>query len=145
MAGKVRKFFRDQPFLAGCAGCLVTSAVICGGLAALSALGVVQIISCAGAGLDQPRVVMQEAAEAGYGMQTQWYNGQVTYFFQPMEPKEVSCADLEAIIFPHLTGELETIRLESISYVQAGDGSYSQVPIDCTYSGFPSASPPPEP
>ena len=143
MAGKLRTFFRDQPFLAGCAGCLVTSLVLCGGLGALSALGVVQIISCAGQGLDSPMAVMTEAQEAGFSFGMSRINGEVSFSFQPVEPREVTCADLEAIVFPHLKGELETVRLESISYTVGADDSISSMPIDCSYSGYPSGTPAP--
>ena len=140
MAGRMRTFFRDQPFLAGCAGCLVTVVVLCAGLGALSALGVVQLVSCAGQGLDHPMEVMSEAQAAGFSFGMQRMNGEVSFSFQPMEPREVTCADLEAIIFPHLTGELESVRLESISYSVGADGEMNAMPIDCSYSGYPGAN-----
>ena len=139
MAGRIRTFFRDQPFLAGCAGCLMTTVVLCAGLGALSALGMFQLASCAGQGLDHPMEVMSDATAAGFSFGVQRMNGEVTYSFQPLEPRAVTCADLEAIIFPHLTGELETVRLESISYTTTDDSSISSMPIDCSYSGYPKA------
>ena len=140
MAGKIRTFFRDQPFLAGCAGCGVTFAVVCAGFLALTVLGGVQIVNCAGQGLDSLPAVMSDASQQGFSFGTMYNNGEMTFSFQPLEPREVTCADLEAIIFPHLTGELETVRLESISYTVAADGTISSMPIDCTYSGYPSAT-----
>jgi hypothetical protein len=142
MAGRIRTFFRDQPFLAGCAGCGVTTLVICAGLTALTALGGVQLVSCAGQGLDHPMQAMAEAQEAGFSFGMSRMNGEVSFSFQPLEPREVTCADLEAIIFPHLTGELETVKLESVSYSVGADGSMNSMPIDCTYSGYPGASAP---
>lgn len=133
----IRNFFREKPFLAGCAGCLATSVIACGGLAALSGLGVLKIASCAGQGLDSLPGLMRDASAAGFSFATQYINGEVTWSLEPAQPREVTCADLEAIVFPHLTGELETVRIESTSYPAGGGGTLSPVPIDCTYSGFP--------
>ncbi len=130
----MREWVRDQPFLAGCVGCLITSAIVCGGFAALGAIGGFQIVSCATAGLDDATDTYQDAMDAGFMMGMQINNGERTFHLEPISQREVTCADLEAIIFPHLTGELESVTLTSTSYV----GS-SMVPITCEYSGYPTA------
>ncbi len=148
MAGKVRTFLRDQPFLAGCLGVLVALGLLCGGVIALGAIGVGSCVSCAGQGLDSLPGTMQDAAEAGFALGVNYNNGEVTYSLEPMDAREVVCADLEAILFPHLTGELETVRVISTSYSVSGSGELSAMPVTCTYSGYPGsggATPAPTP
>lgn len=148
MAGKVRTFLRDQPFLAGCLGVLVALALLCGGVVALGAIGVGSCVSCMGQGLDSFPATTSDAMEAGYALGVNINNSEVTYSLEPMDAREVTCADLEAILFPHLTGELETVRITSTSYRVSPTGELSSMPVTCTYSGYPGsggATPPPTP
>jgi hypothetical protein len=140
MAGKIKTFFRDQPFLAGCAGFLVMVAIMCAGFAALAGVGFMSCLNCMGQGLDSYPQTTADASEAGFMLGVNYVNGEVTYALTPNVPREVTCADLEAIMFPHLTGEMETVRIESISYSTDGSGEMNAIPIDCTYSGYPSAA-----
>lgn len=139
MAGKIRTFMRDQPFLAGCAGCLVSLGLICAGFGVLVAVGGIKIASCAGQGLDSATETYTDASNAGFMMGMSIMNGERTFSLEPMEPMEVSCADLEAIIFPHLTGELETVTLVSTSWTIDASGNLVPLPINCQYSGYPTA------
>jgi hypothetical protein len=130
-----REFVRDQSFLAGCMGCVFTSLLVCGGFLALGAVGGFQIVSCAGAGFDSMVELQRDASGAGYAMGFQYLNGERIIHLEPMSARVVTCADLEAIVFPHLTGELETITLTSTSWASQS----SPTPLTCSYSGYPTA------
>lgn len=131
----IREFVRDQPFLAGCVGCAFTSLLVCGGFVALGAIGGVQIVSCAGAGFDSMIELQADATDAGFATGFMYNNGERVITLEPMTPREVVCADLEAIVFPHLTGELESLTLQSSSWSTGGTPSA----VTCNYSGYPTA------
>jgi len=131
----LRDFVKDQPFLAGCIGCGFTSLLVCGGFVALGLLGGVKVASCAGEGFDSMLELQGDAAEAGFGWGLYWDNGARSIRLDPLTTREVTCADLEAVVFPHLTGELETLTLTSTSWASPS----SSAPVTCNYSGYPTA------
>lgn len=138
-------FYKRQPVLAGCLGCL--SVGILAGVGLLVFIGLLgkgcYDMSGKALGVESFGGLLQDAMAQGYGLQVQnEVNGSTVIQMPPMEPRKVTCDDLQAVYFPHLTGELETLTLESISYEPGPDGSLQSVPIQCSWSGYPTPDTP---
>ncbi len=141
-------FYKRQPILAGCLGCLGVG--VLGTIAVVVFMGLLgkSCIDSAsrGLGLDSLPATIQDAMKAGYGIQinSNHDNGvtESEIVMPPMEPRKVTCDDLQAVLFPHLTGTLETVVVRSESYEPGPDGSLQPVPLTCTWSGFPPGGPP---
>ena len=144
MIAKIKKFFRDQPFLAGCAGMLAMAVFMVCGVVGLAAVGMGSCVSACNAqtGLDSLFDTIGDANEAGFGLSVNISSESAIYSFDPKTRRTVTCGDLEALLFPHLTGTRETITLVSRSF---SEGDLEGVLIECTYSGYPGSEGAPAP
>jgi len=135
----IKEFASDQPILAGCLGLLSVGLVASCGLGALAILGAKGCMNAVtdSMGVDSFMDTVADAAGAGYSLGINSQNGQTVFEMIPMAPQEVTCDDLKAILLPHLTGALETVVVYSESGRVNADGSYTGVPVECTWSGFP--------
>jgi hypothetical protein len=139
MAGGLGKMLRDQPILAGCLGVLAVGALIaCGGGALLVIGGKIAIDKASeSAGIDGVISTAQDAATRGFAFNVSIDEDGTTYALIPLEPMSVNCDEVKAFLFPHLTGTLETVRVESQSVLINDDGSFTTVPLTCTWDGWP--------
>ncbi len=139
MAGGLGTMLREQPILAGCLGILaIGTLVLCGG-GALLVLGGKALVDKASesAGVDGVISTAQAADAAGFMFNVAIDEGGTVYTLAPMEPRTVTCDDVQAVLFPHLTGTLETVVVQSQSILLNDDGSYTTVPLTCTWGGWP--------
>jgi len=139
VAGKLGTMLREQPILAGCLGVVALGVLLlCGGGALLFVGGraLVQKASDS-AGLDGVMSIAREAGEAGFMFSVAMDDRGTVYSLAPTGPRTVTCDDAKAILFPHLTGTLETVQVESESILENPDGSYTTVPLRCTWGGWP--------
>ncbi len=141
MANKgFRAFVDDQPILAGCLGCLALGAFAAAAGAVLLFLGgqrAAQWVSGA-AGVDSFFGTISDVSGAGFSFEVHSNNNEpTTYIMRPVQPREVSCEEIQALLFPHLTGELETVTVRSESLVSQPDGGQRAVPLECRWTGFP--------
>lgn len=138
-------FHKRQPILAGCLGCLTLGTL--GTIAAIVFTGVLGK-SCLDTanrelGLDSLPSTVQDAVSQGFGISVGTGSGQgPSMTMVPMEPRLVTCDQLQAVLFPHLTGTLETVVVRSESYETGPDGRLQPVPLTCTWTGFPSKDTP---
>ncbi len=139
MAGKLRTFFRDQPFLAGCLGFLCMGAFMACGLVGLAVLGVGSCASCVTqeVGLDSMFGTIQDAIDAGFSLEVNATQEASLFVMNPVQPREVSCEELGAVLIPHVLPTVETVRVESTSYTLQDSGEIVAVPLECTWSGYP--------
>ena len=139
-------FYKRQPILVGCVGCLsVSLLMMCGGGVFLGLLGK-GCLDTVGAqlGLDSLPGTVSESMRAGFGMQINVDgSGGADIVMPPMTPRQVTCDDLQAVVFPHLTGTLATVKIESESHEPGPDGRVQPVPLTCTWTGFPNKDTPP--
>jgi hypothetical protein len=59
----------------------------------------------------------------------------------PIEPRQVTCDDLGAILAPHLTGALEVIVINSQSIALNDDGSTTSHAVRCSWGDYPGRKP----
>lgn len=140
MAGGFGKFMKDQPVLAGCLGALALLILVSCGLGALLVVGGKAAFDKAAdtVGLDGIMSTAADASAAGFALSVNVDDQEGTVFSMvPLEPRDVTCDELKAILLPHLTGTLETVKIASQSVVQNEDGSYTSVPLDCEFGGSP--------
>lgn len=144
MAGGLGKLMRDQPILAGCLGLLALGVLVSCGAGALLLVGGKALVDKAAesTGIDSVISTAQDAAAAGYAFNVAIDNGDTVFSMIPMEPKTITCDDVQAFLFPHLTGTLERVRVQSQSVLLNEDGSYTTVPLDCSWDNFPSKDTP---
>ncbi len=139
MAGGLGKMLRDQPILAGCLGLLALGVLVSCGAGALLVLGGKALVDKASesAGIDGVISTAQDAGAQGFMFNVAIDNGGTVYSLLPMEARTVTCDDVKAVLFPHLTGTLETVEVQSQSILLNDDGSYTTVPLTCTWGGWP--------
>ena len=132
-------FLKDQPILAGCLGLVGLGTVALCGLGLLAGLGVRGCTSALNeaTGVDSMLGTVGDAVEAGFTFNVSVTNGETTFGMHPTELRAVTCDDIKAVLFPHLNGSLETVRVESSSQVLQSDGTSTVVPVTCTWSGSP--------
>ena len=130
---------REQPILAGCLGLLALGVLVSCGAGALLILGGKALVDKASetAGIDGVISTAQDAGAAGFMFNVAIDNDGTVYSLVPMDTRTVTCDDVQALLFPHLTGTLETVHVESQSIIENDDGSYTTVPLTCTWSGWP--------
>ena len=132
--------YKRQPILVGCLGCLSLSVVaMCGAGIFMGLLGK----SCVDnvgkqIGLDSLPGAVIDSMGAGFSMQIN--EAEIT--MEPTSPRRVTCDDLQAVVFPHLTGTLATVTIESKSHEAGPDGAIQSVPLTCRWSGFPNKETP---
>ncbi len=139
MAGGLGAKLREQPILAGCLGLLALGALISCGGGALLVLGGKALVDKASesAGVDGVIATAQAAGAAGFMFNVAIDDRGTIYTLSPLEPRIVTCDEVQALLFPHLTGTLETVQVESQSIIENEDGSYTTVPLSCTWGGWP--------
>lgn len=137
----LKEFASDQPILAGCLGVITLGVVASCGLGALLAVGAKGCMNAVqeSVGLDSLMQTVADAAEQGYSLGVNSHNGATVFQLVPMEARDVTCDELKAVLLPHLTGTLETVVVYSESVKLNADGSFTTVPLECTWSGYPSA------
>ncbi len=137
-------FHKRQPILAGCLGCV--------GVGILGTIAAVVFMTLLGKscidnaskqlGVDSLPATVRDAMAQGYGISIDSTPEGTKFSVTPMEPRAVTCADVHGVLFPHLTGTLETVVVHSESYEAGPDGTMQPVPITCTWSGFPTKETP---
>lgn len=139
MAGGLGKMLREQPILAGCLGLLALGTLVSCGAGALLLLGGKALVDKASetAGIDGVISTAQDVGAAGFMFNVAIDNDGTVYSLVPMDARTVTCDDAQALLFPHLTGTLETVRVESQSILENADGSFTTIPLSCTWSGWP--------
>ncbi len=140
MAGGFGKFMKDQPVLAGCLGALALLMLVSCGFGALLFVGGKAAFDKAAdtVGLDGIMATASDASAAGFALSVNVDGQDGTVFSMiPMDARVVSCDELQAVLLPHLTGTLETVKIESQSVVLNDDGSYTTVPLNCEFGDFP--------
>jgi hypothetical protein len=145
VAGGLKKLWQDQPLLVGCVGGVLLVFVLgCGGFLAVVLLGVGAAQKATESmGIDGPFKLAADCMKSGYSCNLSMTSEEgVVFTIVSMEPKELSCADLQQVLFPHLTGSLETVHARSESVVLNADGSSTVIPLDCTWTGHPSPTSP---
>ena len=137
----LKEFASDQPILAGCLGVLSLGLVASCGFGALLAVGAKGCMNAVqdSMGLDSLMQTVADAAEQGYSLGVNSHNGATVFQMVPMEARDVTCDELKAVLLPHLTGTLETVVVYSESIKVNDDGSFTTIPLECTWSGYPSA------
>lgn len=55
----------------------------------------------------------------------------------PADGREVDCASLQELVFPHLVGTKETVVVRSQNRVEVGPGTVTTTDVECTWSGYP--------
>ncbi len=139
MSGGAGKMLRDQPILVGCLFVIGLGMLMVCGFGALVVIGGKAAYNqvSESSGVDSMFATVQDAAERGFGFNLSMNNGDTMFSLVPLEAKTVTCDDVQAVIFPHLTGTLETVHVESQSILLNDDGSYTTIPLTCTWGGWP--------
>jgi len=104
------------------------------------ALVAVFVVGVAGLGLkaafDSSQIAVFDAqsaaSSAGYGFGYVSDNGAVSLDLVPLEPREVSCDELWALIQPHIIKADEPLTLRSQTTTVGADAAVTTVPLECS-------------
>ena len=143
--GWFRRQFEERPILAGCG--------VAAGLAILLSCGGGLLLVGGGAtlfkgamdemGVDGLMSLSMDAQKAGFAIgMSAGTNQEAVFTMTPVEPRVVSCEELAALLFPHLTGKREVVIAESESVTAQPGGGYLSNPVTCRWAGFPKAGSP---
>ena len=132
-------FYKRQPVLVGCLGCVgVSMLAMCGAGIFMGLLGK-GCVDKLGARL--PALTM-DAMGAGFGLEVDVDESGGRFRMVPMQPRRVTCDDLHQVVFPHLTGSLAVLSIESVSHEEGPDGRVQPVQLTCEWTGFPTIDTP---
>lgn len=143
---------KENPILFGCLGVLaLMSLTACGAMLFLYLMAdeiaekgmekLTELSVEAGkeAGLKDPMTTVPELLVEGWALSiaTEAGSSTVEFGMEPMQPREVDCAILQAALFPYLTGTMETVVVTSSSRVVGEGGAVTTTPVECRWSGYP--------
>ena len=135
--------WKRQPILVGCLGCLGLAVVGACAFGLATYLGLSALWSGVNdaVGLKNLISANMELAEKGYSLGTMNDNGDIYFTLETNELKETSCEDVETLLFPHLSGSLETVRVEVKTWKAVEGGPAVPETLTCTWSGYPGRAP----
>ena len=137
-------FYKRQPVLVGCLGCVgVSMLAMCGAGIFMGLLGK-GCVDKLGAqmGVESLPALTMDAMGAGFGLEVDVDESGGRFRMVPMQPRRVTCDDLHQVVFPHLTGSLAVLSIESVSHEEGPDGRVQPVQLTCEWTGFPTIDTP---
>ena len=145
---------KENPILFGCLGLLgLMSLIACSGVV-VTYLMADKIVEKAGkkleelgaeagkqAGLKDPIGTATQMMSGGWSFGVHVQNeAEVEFTIIPLEPRNVDCAALQQLLFPHLSGTKETVIAKSENKHVADDGTVSTTDVECRWSGYPGSN-----
>ena len=145
---------KENPILFGCLGLLgLMSLIACSGVV-VTYLMADTIVEKAGekleelgaeagkqAGLKDPIGAATQMMSGGWSFGVHVQNeSEVEFTIVPLEPRDVDCAELQRVLFPHLSGTKETVIAKSENKYVADDGTVSTTDVECRWSGYPGSN-----